>query len=226
MKFAILLTGHVRNSLSYKNLNKIIEAISKKGQVDVYGYTSERKEHLTKTWYKTDINLQNEFNTYKQLNDFINFKKLVLYKEEPPSEETKNILWAKSPLSYIGVKSLYENTYNCLNLVESDYDLVFRLRFDYYKFDNVNYTNDIISMLNNINFDYNSFTCIKVSNFRGEDSFYYSNKQNFTYVINYIVNNFIEIEKYANSVNYYFMPEDIIKYSCVKQNINFIKLGD
>jgi hypothetical protein len=226
MKFAILLTGHVRHSLNYQNLNKIIEEISKRGIVDIYGYTSDRKEHLTKTWYKTDISLQNQFINYDQLKDFLKFKKLVIYKDQPPSENIKDILWGKSPIAYIGVKSLYTNIYNCLNLLESDYDLIFRLRFDYYKFDNLNYTNSIISLLSKTNIDYNSFTCVKVPNLRGEDSFYFSNKQNFTSVTNYVINNFEQIEKHARSMSFYFMPEDIIKYACIQQNINFIKLGD
>jgi len=226
MKSAILLTGHVRNSLNYENLNKIIEEISNKGSVDIYGYTSERKEHLTKTWYKTDEKLQNEFIDYNQLNNFLKFKKLFLYKEEIPPQNLQNILWGKSPLAYIGVESLYKNIYNCLNLVESDYDIIFRLRFDYYKFDNLQYTDAIINLLRKTSIDYNSFTCINIPNFRGEDSFYYSNKQNFTNVINYIVHNFQQIEKYANSMSYYFMPEDIIKHACTQLNINFIKLGN
>lgn len=226
MKFAILLTGHVRHSLNYKNLNKILEEISKKGSVDVYGYTSERKEHFTKTWYKTDVNLQNEFINYDELNNFLNFKKLVIYKDQLPPENLKNVLWGKSPLAYIGVKSLYTNIHNCLNLLESDYDLIFRMRFDYYKFDNLNYTNNIINLLSKTNIDYNSFTCMNIPKFRGEDSFFYSNKKNFTNVINYIIDNFEQIEKHASNASYYFMPEDIINYTCMQKDINFIKLGD
>jgi hypothetical protein len=157
----------------------------------------------------------------------IPFKKLIIHKEQEYTEETKKILWGKSPLSFVGVKSLYTNIYECLKLIEfNEYDLVFRMRFDYYKFDYARYTDSIIHLIRTTIFNKNIITCIKVKGYRGEDSFMVCNKQNLARSISYIINNFNEIEDYAKSVNFYFMPEDIIKYACMKENINITVLGD
>jgi hypothetical protein len=227
MKFAILLTGHIRNSLEYDNLFRIIKEIKKKGECDIYGFIPNKKEHSTLTWYKQDTNLQKEYVNYEQLNDMLKFKKLVIYEEQEYTEDTKKILWAKSPLSFVGVKSLYNNIFNCLNLIENnEYDLIFRLRFDYYKFDYAKYTDSIVYFIQTMVFNKNSITCIKVKGQRGEDSFIVSDKERFFKAFTYIIYNFNEIENYAKFVNYYFMPEDIIKYACIKQNININILGD
>ena len=70
MKIAILLCGHIRNSLQHNNIQNIINEISKKNQCHIYGYIPENKEHSTKTWYETDKNLQKQLNTREELESF------------------------------------------------------------------------------------------------------------------------------------------------------------
>jgi hypothetical protein len=111
-------------------------------------------------------------------------------------------------------------------MLDREYDFVFRLRFDYHKFDYANYTNDIIKVIKNFNnFNNKIFYSVKVKNARGEDSFFFSSKENFNKIIKYILDNFKEIENFGKNVNYYFMPEDLIKYSCEKQQIKYISIG-
>jgi hypothetical protein len=222
MKIAILITGHVRNSLEFDNLNRVINEINKIGQCDIFGYTSNKKDHSTKTWYETNKQYQNEVIDYDRLNKFLNFKNLFIYEEPSYDIDTINLLWGKSPLSYVGVKQLYLNIHNCLQMVTNEHDYVFRLRFDYNKFDYANYTNNIINILKNTDVTNDNVTAIKIGSSRGEDSFFFSKKHNFIKVIQYIIDNFYQIEKYAKNVNENFIPEDMIRYSCMKQNINFV----
>ena len=227
MKFAILLTGHIRHSLQHKNLLYVINEINSKAQSDLYGYTSDKKEHSTNTWYQTDTHLQQQQVDIKELNNFLYFKKLQTYSEPIYSENIKNVLWGKSPLSYVGVKNVYENLQKCFYMIEDEYDVIFRLRFDYYKFDYANYTQNILQIIKNTNFNnINGVTAVKIGNTRGEDSFFFSDQTSFKKMINYIINNFDNIEEYAKNVNYYFMPEDLLSYSCYKQKIIYNVLGN
>lgn len=221
MKIAILITGHVRESLKYDNLVKIINEIKKKGECDIFCYTSNKKEHSTKTWYELNKNMQNEYVEYDELKEKINFKKIEIYQEKEYSEIERNILWGKSPISFVGVKSLFLNINKCLELVEEKYDYIFRLRFDYYKFDYAKYTDDIIQTIINLNLFDDTFWAVRVKDSRGEDSFFCSKFNNFTRVIKFIVDNFEDIEKNIKQLNYYFMPEDLINFACLKQDIKY-----
>jgi len=222
MKFAILINGHVRHSLEHNNLLKIIEEIRKKGNCDLYGVISNKKEHSTKTWYNTDEQLKNETITYDLINNFIKFEKLHIYEEIKYNDNEINNLWGKSPVSYIAIKNFYTNLQKCINMIENNYDIFFKLRFDYYKFNYANYTDHIIDVIRNTDFNnYNKLTAVKVKNARGEDSFFFSNQKDFIKVIYYINNNFDYLNTYAKNAHFYFMPEDLIKYSCATQQILF-----
>ena len=221
MRIAILITGHVRNSLEYNDLTNVINKIQKLGECDIYSITSNKKDHSTKTWYHIDESLQNQNIDYYRLLKTINFKKIQIYEEKQYPQLIKDKLWGRSPLSYVGVESIYKNIKNCLNLLETEYDYIFRLRYDYYKFDNGKYTEKIIHFIQNFDFKYNNVTSLKVGNYRGEDSFFVSDSKNFIKIIDFIVNNFAILEEYARKAEYYFMPEDLIKYSCNKQNISY-----
>lgn len=227
MKIAILLTGHVRDSLKHDHLHKIIAEINKIGQCDIYGCTSNKKDHSTKTWYKIDEQSQNELVDIEKLNKFLNFKNLVVYEEPVYDKNLVDILWAKAPLSYVAARQLYSSIRSCLIMLEGEYDYIFRLRFDYYKFNSPtksnwgDYTNRIISFISSVSLNKNAITAIKVPNARGEDSFFFSDKESFIKVIEYILHNFDEIEKYAKNLDWFFRPEDLLAHSCAKQNINF-----
>jgi hypothetical protein len=222
MNIAILLCGHVRFAMNNDKLKKMIDAISKKGNCDIYGYIPENKEHSTITWYQTSKQLQQQTVTLEELKAFLNFKKVYLYKEIFFSQQEKEKKWGKSPISYVGIRSIYTSINSCLELLEKKYDIIIRMRPDYYKFDYANYTEDIINTFSTFKYDGDSLVCLKVRQERGEDSFFFSNQQNFTNVVKYIINNFEDIEQYAKTMNYYFMPEDIIGYACKKQKINQI----
>jgi hypothetical protein len=219
MKFAVLLSGHVRDSLKHDNVKKIIKAIEKKGECDVYCWTFYNKDHSTKTWYQQDRQLQNEKINLYDLKNFLNFKKIKISKEKKYTKQEINNLWGKSPVSFVGVKSMYNGIFECLNLLEQKYDYVFRMRFDYHKFNYANYTRDILDLLSKIDFFDNSVNSVKVKNSRGEDCFFYSSQKNFTKILEYIIINFDKIESEIKKLNYYFMPEDLLLYSCKKQNI-------
>ena len=51
--------------------------------------------------------------------------------------------------------------------------------------------------------------------------FFFSNKENFKNIIYSINNNFKENEIYAQNYNYYFMPEDLLIFTCQNENIPY-----
>jgi hypothetical protein len=117
---------------------------------------------------------------------------------------------------------MWKNIKNCYDLLNEDYDIIIRTRFDLYKFDYCNYTDKILNIINLLNtkeININNFNMININGERGEDLFFFSNKENFQKIIYNINNNFTDYENYAQICNYYFMPEDLLVKACHNENI-------
>jgi hypothetical protein len=227
MRFAVLITGHIRDGLKYKYIKNIINILQEKGECDIYGYIPENLEHNTKTWHPIDQQMINKKINLNELYNYINFKKIMIYQEKDYNENEKKILWGKSPLSYIGVQSMWNAIYNCLKMIDcnNNYDYIFRMRFDYYKFDYASYSQNICDILKNYNYDISDdkIVSIKVKHERGEDMCFFGKSIIFKRNIEYIFENFEQIEKQTKNLPYdKFMPEYIIHYSCIKNNVLFL----
>jgi len=223
-RIALLITGNVRESLIHNNILNIIDNLKKNFILDIFCLPNLKYEHKSITWhnklYKNLDTLNVEISHIHP--NYINCKKIVI--DEEQTFENINKLWGKSPCSYEAVYYMWKNIKKCYDLLNEDYDIIIRTRFDLYKFDYCNYTDKILDVLNDFNsnkFDFNNFNMIKINGERGEDLFFFSNKENFKNIIYSINNNFKENEIYAQNYNYYFMPEDLLIFTCQNENIPY-----
>lgn len=217
MRVAVLIVGHIRNSLETDDLKNFLNMLRQHFNVcDIYMHTFDTYEALTKNPLHNayDANLQNKTVKYNLIRDYINPTALCI--EHQNIEMLTGNLEGKFRFGtpFIAMKYLYYSLLKAYTMSEEsgiEYDIVMRIRPDIYKFPYLTNMNNLNATLKTIKYFKNKKNYVTgLLHFPGSplsDNFYFMNHKDGKKFFHAMFNDYDEMCKFYKTL---FVPEKIM----------------